>query len=486
MVGVPGRSKGCKTCKRRKIKCDLQEPQCGQCSKGGRHCERSQKEIAFIHRTPQGLLRKGQELCREPAPWDTRRTGNRARATHMPPQVNPAAIYLDGMLSTFLGAFLPSSSILPLTDPYHIPKPPTLWMNIAISLPRHSPVLSVALQALCMTKIAQTHGDTALLMQGMAMHGRALRALQNAIHNTSTALTDETLAAMRVLGIYEFHEGTMGSVVGWTSHEEGMEQLLRLRGFSASQYESELSLALLAGARKSAMIRGLQFLKGTFFGEERWCVEPWGSRPKDYIQQLCDIGLRLPCILEELHTKPGLHIDLTWQRCQQLDNRLNAWHAHILTLFPTVPYWEQPAERIARSTDIAPSPFSTAFTFFDLRAADALAFFWALRIHVHAALRGLSLSGAAPRGSAPEEHEAIIEACACNIARSVLYFTQLKSGFLGVHSMIFPLKTALSAFRQMGWETEWEWCRGVLLTMKSRGIRYPSDIVEAEWGEQLQ
>ncbi|BAE61123.1 hypothetical protein COH20_002821 [Aspergillus flavus] len=482
MVGIPGRSKGCKTCRRRKIGCDLQEPQCGQCKKSGRHCEGFDKDIAFIHRTPQGLLRKGQEQCQGPAPWETSCGANSTSTKQIPPQINNAAIYVDGMLHTFLVAFLPSSPILPLSHHSNITVPPAPWMRIAIALPRRGPLLSTALQALCMTKIARAHGDQALLMQGMAAHTQALRALQNAINDRNTALTDETLAAIRVLGTYELHEGTMGSVVGWTSHEEGVDQLVQLRGFNSSQYESELGQALFGEVRRSAMIRGLQFFKGSFFSETRWCIEPWGTKPKDYVQQLYDIGLLLPPILEELHTIQSLpnapRRAQIWQRCQHLEDRFSAWHARLLTLFPTPPYWEEPAELMDRSSDIRPGPFEASFDFLNIHVADSLDFFWALRILLHTVLRRLS--------GAPEQSDAIIGACACNIARSVPYFTQPKCGFLGVQWLIFPLKTAFSAFRQMGWEIEWEWSRGVLVAMKNRGISYGGDIVDAQWGERVR
>ncbi|OOO12173.1 Protein of unknown function DUF3468 [Aspergillus oryzae] len=446
MVGIPGRSKGCKTCRRRKTGCDLQEPQCGQCKKSGRHCEGFDKDIAFIHRTPQGLLRKGQEQCQGPAPWETSCGANSTSTKQIPPQINNAAIYVDGMLHTFLVAFLPSSPILPLSHHSNITVPPAPWMRIAIAHPRRGPLLSTALQALCITKIARAHGDQALLMQGMAAHTQALRALQNATNDRNTALTDETMAAIRVLGTYELHEGTMGSVVGWTSHEEGVDQLVQLRGFNSSQYESELGQALFGEVRRSAMIRGLQFFKGSFFSETRWCTEPWGTKPKDYVQLLYDIGLLLPPILEELHTIQSLPND---------PRRAQIWQS-----------------------DIRPGPFEASFDFLNIHVADGLDFFWALRILLHTVLRRLS--------DAPEQSDAIIGVCACNIARSVPYFTQPKCGFLGVQWLIFPLKTAFSAFRQMGWKTEWEWSRGVMVAMKNRGVSYGGDLVEAQWGERVR
>ncbi|KAJ5578619.1 uncharacterized protein N7459_007583 [Penicillium hispanicum] len=498
MVGVPGRSKGCKTCRRRKIRCDLQEPHCGQCSKSGRPCEGFSKEIVFIHRTPQGLLRKGQELSEGPAPWDTLMVGDRATSTvmtQMPPQPSNAAIYVDGMLDAFLAAYLPSSSLLPLTHPplpltHHpnitVPVTSSSCLRIAISLPRRGPLLSFALQALGITKMARAHGDSALLMQGMTLHARALRALQSAIDNPVTALADETLAAVRVLGTYELHEGTMGSVVGWTSHNEAVDRLVQLKGFCRDQYESKLGRALLGEARRSAMIRGLQFFKASFFGEERWCVEPWGDKPKDYIQQLYDIGLLLPPILEELRTTPGLPSGpqraRIWQRCQDLERRFNAWYARFLTLFPTPPYWERPAELVARSAEIPLGPFATSFEFLNLQVADGLGFFWGLRILLHTTMRALSDT----QGAVAEELDAVIATCACDIARSVPYFTQPESGYTGMQWLIFPIKVALSAFRQLGWETEWQWSREVLVTMKKRGISYGGDVVEAQWGQQIR
>lgn len=207
----------------------------------------------------RGLLRKGQELSREPAPWATSTAihqggpnANTAAAMQMPAQVNNAAIYFEGLLATFLVAYLPSSSIVPPTRS-HILMPAVPWMQIAIALPSRGPVLSIALQALCLTKFARVNGDTSLLTQGMAMHGRALGTLQTAIRNRDAVLTDETLAAIRVLGTYELYEGTMGSVVGWTSHEEGVDKLIQLRGFRSSQYESYLGEALFAEARRSAV-----------------------------------------------------------------------------------------------------------------------------------------------------------------------------------------------------------------------------------------
>ncbi|KAI1811619.1 hypothetical protein GGS20DRAFT_562200 [Poronia punctata] len=48
MVGIP-RSKGCKTCKKKKIKCDERRPRCGPCRKGVRECEGYDTPIIFLN-----------------------------------------------------------------------------------------------------------------------------------------------------------------------------------------------------------------------------------------------------------------------------------------------------------------------------------------------------------------------------------------------------------------------------------------------------
>ncbi|CRG89046.1 hypothetical protein PISL3812_06081 [Talaromyces islandicus] len=294
-----------------------------------------------------------------------RREANSTSVSQIPLQVNSAPIYVDSILNTFILAYLHSSLILSPIRQSNSTEPPASWLQIAVALPRRGHLLSIALQALCMNKIRRVYGNNAFLMQGMTVHGQALRALQNEIHSTNTAAAVETLTAIRVLGMYEMFEGTMGSAIGWTTHEERVEEWMQLRGFSSSQHDNDPRP---------------KFRKVTLFGEERWCVEPWDDKPKDCIQQLNDIGLLLPVILENLHTIQNLTEGQIRQRCQHLQDHFNAWHAHLLSLSPTPPYWDQLAELTTPVIDIPPVPFVTAFNFLNIRVAEGLAIFWAIRL----------------------------------------------------------------------------------------------------------
>ncbi|AEO57551.1 hypothetical protein MYCTH_2303828 [Thermothelomyces thermophilus ATCC 42464] len=48
MVGVPGKYKGCETCRLRRVKCDNQRPHCRKCLDGGRICAGYERETVFI------------------------------------------------------------------------------------------------------------------------------------------------------------------------------------------------------------------------------------------------------------------------------------------------------------------------------------------------------------------------------------------------------------------------------------------------------
>jgi hypothetical protein len=53
MVGVPGKSKACHECKRRRVKCDFSRPRCSRCTKIGRDCPGYEQRRFFVNRTIQ-------------------------------------------------------------------------------------------------------------------------------------------------------------------------------------------------------------------------------------------------------------------------------------------------------------------------------------------------------------------------------------------------------------------------------------------------
>ncbi|PYH45571.1 Zn(II)2Cys6 transcription factor domain-containing protein [Aspergillus saccharolyticus JOP 1030-1] len=52
MVGVAGQSKGCNTCRARKIACDQQRPECARCTRSPRACGGYERDRVFVRVQP--------------------------------------------------------------------------------------------------------------------------------------------------------------------------------------------------------------------------------------------------------------------------------------------------------------------------------------------------------------------------------------------------------------------------------------------------
>lgn len=62
MVGVSGRSKGCPECRKRKIKCSLERPACGQCQRTKRECSGYAKSTIFLNTSSKTHALQSREV----------------------------------------------------------------------------------------------------------------------------------------------------------------------------------------------------------------------------------------------------------------------------------------------------------------------------------------------------------------------------------------------------------------------------------------
>ncbi|KAL3958036.1 hypothetical protein ACCO45_008614 [Purpureocillium lilacinum] len=82
MVGVPGRSKGCSTCRRRKKGCDRRLPSCSQCLRLGLACGGYSRDLVWVTNVPergvnphpesQSSSPTAPEVDRDDEPWVVR------------------------------------------------------------------------------------------------------------------------------------------------------------------------------------------------------------------------------------------------------------------------------------------------------------------------------------------------------------------------------------------------------------------------------
>jgi hypothetical protein len=77
------------------------------------------------------------------------------------------------------------------------------WLCEVVNLNHPGKVLEYSLNALCITRAGRIGNEQALVVQGNAAYGFALKELQKALLSPRLATKDETLAACYLLSIYE-------------------------------------------------------------------------------------------------------------------------------------------------------------------------------------------------------------------------------------------------------------------------------------------
>jgi hypothetical protein len=114
----------------------------------------------------------------------------------MPVQIPSTIVLREKLVSLFLDMYLPAGFHL------HGPSPIT-WLNEAISLNNPGQALSLSILALSTTRVGRIGSDEPLTEQGNMLYVHALRELRKALWDRHLMWRDETLAAARILAIYE-------------------------------------------------------------------------------------------------------------------------------------------------------------------------------------------------------------------------------------------------------------------------------------------
>lgn len=523
MVGVPGKSKGCTTCRRRKIRCDLQEPFCKTCTKSRRVCEGYARFPVFLNRTLQGSeKRHGLEETKtpflqsldqdlfQPQPIltniDFQRglvESRRAYDNRIIGQPNDSAAYDQQIISALWEKYTPSNNSIQSGTP-------CVWLQHLINLPTRGIPLHLSLRAFAMTRIGWINKDESLVLQGNLCYGRALNAVQKSLSSEASMWQDELFAAGFVLSVYELFESTTPSIAGWNNHISGLKHLVLVRG--PQRHMTPFARAVLEEFRISSMIQCIQYRKSTFLGSPEWLTLPWSETGKDVYQQLYDKGFALAALLEAIDdarlTNENTKISIVSEylgRLSGLDEELNLWYREILRGTPSPLYWHTQSTSLGGHLKKAVEPRTVSpFTFHTLRIANIIITYWALRLILSntialACQHVLSTNTrmpSQPSSSASRHLSQDLETMtfhlleihtspyrlelATNIIRSMPYCLNDNMGLMGAQKSLFALRTALFALQRYPGE-ELKWCQAMYQELDSKkGLRYAKEIAKLD------
>ncbi|KAL8676650.1 MAG: hypothetical protein Q9186_006849 [Xanthomendoza sp. 1 TL-2023] len=175
MVGVAGRSKGCKTCRKRK--------------KGG-----YARQWTFIANEP---VARGDATA-VVARWPVAKS---PPLRFLPDELNRTAFEAQSV-GIFWNLYYPASErFVPRT--YRVGIDYRNWITAVQKLDLNDTALRSALLAFCLARIGTSHNDQAVSQQGLKLYGTALKEMNRALRDNKRVQTDEILAAGKLMAGYE-------------------------------------------------------------------------------------------------------------------------------------------------------------------------------------------------------------------------------------------------------------------------------------------
>ncbi|KAK4455421.1 hypothetical protein QBC34DRAFT_67644 [Podospora aff. communis PSN243] len=248
-------SRGCRTCRTRRIKCDEGKPTCQQCAKSKRECGGYRSEFEIVHRdqtkSTVRRMRKAlegqsqtpkqpaatpttsvffvheQSQLQTPAPSPQEQTELRSQQYQSPSPRPNLTIPIAQRASCFFASnfILVSSANTPHGFMEHlVPLLETTLPDSALSY-----AFNACAFAALGNRVSAENVDFAAL--SLKQHTNALVRTQVALGDPATANTDATLASVLLLSLYESITATKSTgLLAWRSHIDGAVDIVQARG----------------------------------------------------------------------------------------------------------------------------------------------------------------------------------------------------------------------------------------------------------------
>ncbi|PYI31512.1 hypothetical protein BP00DRAFT_343600 [Aspergillus indologenus CBS 114.80] len=223
MGGIPYQSRGCTTCRQRKIKCDLAKPECARCIRRGTRCLGYETSRHFLHHTL---------VTRVDASGTSRRP-----VTQMLGQLNPLALpaplnletgVRTQLFSTFMNTFFASNSSLNVLSA----KDDSWYFLMARfpSLAGESALLDRSIMALVCAFLGRKANDLPLMNYGGELYSDALRVMAWILRQRLPP-TPHVLYATIVFHTYETMQTGEASLHNCLTHVRGATAILNHPSF---------------------------------------------------------------------------------------------------------------------------------------------------------------------------------------------------------------------------------------------------------------
>ncbi|ETI24530.1 hypothetical protein G647_03899 [Cladophialophora carrionii CBS 160.54] len=461
MVGVPGKSKGCSTCRRRKKGCDLKRPICGQCASSGYVCGGYNRDRTFIHHPASKAVAHAIFLPH-----------NRPTPLALPGSVNRGAVESQ-CKSLFWDLYMPRGDTMCRDDFILRCGHPMNWIEVIQNVPKHDASLTDAFSALSISRVGQGHKDVRLVHESAKVYGKALKELQLALFDANRMHSDHVLMACMLLGLYEVFEGPALNSRSWLAHAAGAARLVELRGPKRHQHWDAHHPFL--ASRIPTIYAAIVQRKATYLASPEWLTIPWEFQHRTYFDRMVDLGTVVPGILQKFDILRESEADTTGsliqllEDCRDLQSKMDRWKDG--TKKGALPR-EVPHD--AADSDF---PFETDLWFENHLFIQARLVYYtcslALSEVADEILQALKYRDQKlPEALDPASLGQYFDSGrhAARIARCVAYCLQPEMGALGANIINFPANLAFAYYERVEHTAAVEWLTKAFRSAKARGL----------------
>ncbi|KAF2683818.1 hypothetical protein K458DRAFT_42760 [Lentithecium fluviatile CBS 122367] len=348
MVGVPGRSKGCVTCRRRKKGCDLKRPACRQCTSRGLTCggydddrifinhSTGAEQVALLRPTVGGDSESDTVVSRASMPQlslplDFRIIDPSDIDIILPSNLSRSA-YSVRILERFFALYAPEqhATAISRADPSNT----FFFTSILSTLYTRDEALRLALLSLGMAMQGTINADEEMMRQGRLLYGKGLKEMQQAISDKSRVNNEAILASPRIYAMFEMLFGADDTPTcqsrNWKRHAHGELALMRARGpaFLADGYAHQI----FVDGRLVPIFAAIHSRRATLMNEPVWKTMPWGKNSKSPKDLLFDILAEMGGFLENIDAMHASNepfrsekLIVCTHQCKQLNTELTSW-----------------------------------------------------------------------------------------------------------------------------------------------------------------
>ncbi|KAJ9208907.1 transcriptional regulator family: Fungal Specific TF [Paecilomyces variotii] len=321
-------STGCHLCRRRKIKCDEARPTCRNCAVHGAQCPGYRE--AFVIRNETNKARQSVVKRRNPTLPTQRSRSEDVPTIGTVPTHLADSTWEERALCHFFDQYTVISD--PEQHFHHLGFLPGLYAlsKQNANVDRACSSLRWAVEATALSSLANRMRIPPLVVKARQVHGNALRSVNAALRSPSTAVRDETLAAVVLLSLFEDINGERSNLA--SSHGVGLHLLMKLRG--EGQLRAGRGRSLLSYAFRQVQTDMLN-MSGLPGFDLSWLLEVLDR--SDGLQGLMRMTTRVSLFAQDIRraltTKERISDILTetnlrsWTKTGiQLDLELSRWH----------------------------------------------------------------------------------------------------------------------------------------------------------------